>query len=78
MPDPAGCFEGIGRDRWGEGMNQQLRRDRLESALFTLSAWSLNEAKHGSEVDKPLAKLERSVAEIRGSVDRAGMKEPKK
>ena len=59
-------------------MNQQLRRERLESALFTLSAWALNEAKHGTEVDKPLAKLERSVAEIRGSVDRAGMEEIKK
>ena len=58
-------------------MNQQLRRERLESALFTLAAWALNEAKNGTEVDKPLAKLERSVAEIRGSVDRAGMKEPK-
>lgn len=56
-------------------MNQQRRRDRLESALFTLAAWALNEAKHGTEVDKPLAKLERSVAEIRGSVDRAGMNE---
>ena len=56
-------------------MNEQLRRERLESALFTLSAWALNEAKHGSDVDRPLAKLERSVAEIRGSVDRAGMGE---
>ena len=58
-------------------MNQQLRRERLESALFTLAAWALNEAKHGSEADRPLAKLERLVAEIRVSVDRAGMKEPK-
>ncbi len=56
-------------------MNEQARRDRLESALFTLSAWALNEAKHGADVDRPLAKLERSVAEIRGSVDRAGMSE---
>ena len=56
-------------------MNQQLRRERLESALFTLSAWALNEAKHGADVDRPLAKLDRSVAEIRGSVDRAGMSE---
>ena len=56
-------------------MNQQLRRERLESALSTLSAWALNEAKHGADVDRPLAKLERSVAEIRGSVDRAGMSE---
>lgn len=56
-------------------MNQQHRRDRLESALFTLAAWVLNEAKHGTDVDRPLAKLERSVAEIRGSVDRAGMSE---
>ncbi len=59
-------------------MNQLLRRERLESALFTLSAWALNEAKHGSDVDRPLAKLERSVAEIRGSVDRAGMGDGRK
>lgn len=56
-------------------MNQQLRRERLESALFTLAAWALNEAKHGADVDRPLAKLERLVAEIRVSVDRAGMSE---
>jgi len=56
-------------------MNEQARRERLESALFTLSAWALNEAKHGADVDRPLAKLERAVAEIRGSVDRAGMSE---
>ena len=78
MPDSAGCLEGTFRDRREGIMNQQLRRERLESALFTLAAWALNQAKHGTEVDKPLAKLERSVAEIRGSVDRAGMKEPKK
>jgi hypothetical protein len=59
-------------------MNELLRRERLESALFTLSAWALNEAKHGADVDRPLAKLERSVAEIRGSVDRAGMSDGRK
>ena len=59
-------------------MNEQARRERLESALFTLSAWALNEAKHGADVDRPLAKLERSVVEIRGSVDRAGMSDGRK
>jgi hypothetical protein len=59
-------------------VNQQHRRERLESALFTLAAWALNEAKHGSGVDRPLAVLERLVAEIRGSVDLAGMGDGRK
>lgn len=55
-------------------MNEKLA-DYLEARYFSIAAFLVNEAKHGKDIVRSVEKLERSVAEIRGSVDRAGMNE---
>ena len=51
---------------------QQARKERLESALHTLAAWASNRARGDFDTDTTLTILETKVAEIRGSIDRAG------